>query len=79
MYKRVDLCASLFTVTRPHIVSWTTYGFYEKCCKFNVSWCSYVENLGEISANRSTIIQLVYKSLAENTEENQKLPEVQHT
>ena len=31
-----------------------------------------------IDANSSTIIQLVYKSLAENTQKNQELPKVQH-
>jgi hypothetical protein len=33
----------------------------------------------EIWASSSTIIQLVYKKPAENTDENQKIPEVQHT
>ena len=65
--------------TNPHIVYCIRWGFCKEFRKFGIFDLFGISKFMGIGANSSTIIQLVYRNLAENTDENQKIPKVQHT
>lgn len=74
-----EICPMPWAGVPPQIVSCTRWRFDGECRKFDVCDLFWDSKFMGIGTNSSTIIQLVYRNLAENTDENQKIPKVQHT